>query len=76
MTRGVGMKNFIIGILLGIVLDPFIDVAKDYIECLKLNAKLKIIRSNAEITQIQNLIDTQMDELYGFNDDYYDEDEE
>lgn len=69
------MQVFIIGLLLGIVLNPFISVIKDYIECLKLDAQLKIVRCNAQITKIQKLVDVQLDELYGFE-EYIDEDEE
>lgn len=71
------MKEFIIGLLLGIVANPFISVAKDYIECLKLNAKLKIIQSNAKITNIENLLNAQLEELYeAYGDNYYDDEEE
>jgi hypothetical protein len=71
------MKEFIIGLLLGLVLNPFIDVAKDYIECLKLNAKLKILQSNAKISNIENLLNAQLEELYeAYGDNYYDDEEE
>lgn len=71
------MKEFIIGLLLGLVSNPFIDVAKDYIECLKLNAKLKILQSNAKISNMENLLNTQLEELYeSYGDNYYDDEEE
>lgn len=71
------MKEFIIGLLLGIVVNPFISVAKDYIECLKLNAKLKILQSNAKISNMENLLNAQLEELYeAYGDNYYDDEEE
>lgn len=59
------MKNFSLGLLLGLVLHPFIEVAIDWIECLKLESSLKIMKTNAEINNYQTLLDTQLQEIYG-----------
>lgn len=59
------MQNFLLGLLLGIVLYPFVDVALNYIDCLKLNSNLKILKTNAQISNYQNLLDTQLQEMYG-----------
>lgn len=59
------MKNFILGLLLGIILQPFIDIAIDWIECLKLNSTLKILKTNAEISNYQTLLETQLQEMNG-----------
>jgi hypothetical protein len=62
---GFDMKNFILGLLLGIILQPFIDIAIDWIECLKLNSTLKILKTNAEISNYQTLLETQLQEMNG-----------
>ena len=59
------MKNFVLGVLVGIVLQPFIDIALDWIECLKLNSTLKILKTNAEISNYQTLLETQLQEING-----------
>ena len=62
---GFDMKNFVLGVLVGIVLQPFIDIALDWIECLKLNSTLKILKTNAEISNYQTLLETQLQEING-----------
>ena len=62
---GFDMKNFVLGVLVGIVLQPFIDIALDWIECLKLNSTLKILKTNAEISNYQMLLDAQLQEING-----------
>lgn len=59
------MKNFILGLLVGIIAQPFIDIAIDWIECLKLNSTLKILKTNAEISNYQTLLETQLQEMNG-----------
>lgn len=66
MTKGgLDMKNFALGVLLGIILQPFVDVAIDWIECLKLNSSLKILKTNAQISNYQMLLDAQLQEING-----------
>lgn len=59
------MKNFSLGLLIGIILNPFIAVIKNYIECLNLDSQLRIVKCNAQISRIQKLVEVQLDELYG-----------